>query len=280
MAIDAALGRLGNKSGVCTSSTRPTNPFEGQLIYETDTNRTLVYDNAAWLVVADNQVLSIDTTNGRVGVGTTLPDRTLHVDSPTAAVAAQFSSQHPSLGLIEIEGGASTATAQIGVDGDDIVFRPLVTERLRIDSSGRVTTPYQPAFSAYCSWTDSHSAMSGVQIVPFATVLLNRGNGFLTSGTGAYERFVAPVSGVYWMSISFGVISATTDYYYGMAIYKNGANAGVSHQYYKHSGGGNDDGTSQSFAISLNASDWVDIRTNFQDSKRVQWAVFTGHLLG
>lgn len=26
MSIDAALGRLGNKSGVCTSSTRPTNP--------------------------------------------------------------------------------------------------------------------------------------------------------------------------------------------------------------------------------------------------------------
>jgi len=79
MAIDAALGRLGNKSGVCTSSTRPTNPYSGQLIYETDTNRTLVYDNAAWLVVADNQVLSIDSTNSRVGIGTTTPAVELNV---------------------------------------------------------------------------------------------------------------------------------------------------------------------------------------------------------
>ena len=79
MAIDAALGRLGIKEGVCTSSTRPANPFEGQLIYETDTNRTLVYDNAAWLVVADNQVLSIDTTNSRVGINDTTPSYTLDV---------------------------------------------------------------------------------------------------------------------------------------------------------------------------------------------------------
>jgi hypothetical protein len=80
MAIDAALGRLGIKSGVCTSSTRPTNPYSGQLIYETDTNRTLVYDNAAWLVVADNQVLSIDSTNGYVGINTNTPTNTLDVD--------------------------------------------------------------------------------------------------------------------------------------------------------------------------------------------------------
>jgi hypothetical protein len=38
---------------VCTSSTRPAGPFEGQVIYETDTNRVLVWDNAAWVMIAD-----------------------------------------------------------------------------------------------------------------------------------------------------------------------------------------------------------------------------------
>jgi hypothetical protein len=79
VSIDAALGRLGNKSGVCTSSTRPVNPFEGQIIYESDTNRTLIYDNSAWLVIADNQVLSIDSTNERVGISTTTPSSPLHI---------------------------------------------------------------------------------------------------------------------------------------------------------------------------------------------------------
>lgn len=38
------------KPGVCTSSTRPAVPFEGQMIYETDTDRTLVYNATAWVI--------------------------------------------------------------------------------------------------------------------------------------------------------------------------------------------------------------------------------------
>lgn len=39
--------------GVCTSSTRPASPYEGMVIYETDTNRVLIWDNAAWVMIAD-----------------------------------------------------------------------------------------------------------------------------------------------------------------------------------------------------------------------------------
>ena len=41
----------GVRPGVCTSTTRPTAPYEGQQIYETDTNRVLVWDNATWIVI-------------------------------------------------------------------------------------------------------------------------------------------------------------------------------------------------------------------------------------
>ena len=34
--------------GVCTSSTRPASPYEGQCIYETDTDRMYVWDGSAW----------------------------------------------------------------------------------------------------------------------------------------------------------------------------------------------------------------------------------------
>lgn len=43
----------GLRSGVCTSTTRPTSPYEGQIIYETDTNRVLVWDNNAWVMIVD-----------------------------------------------------------------------------------------------------------------------------------------------------------------------------------------------------------------------------------
>jgi hypothetical protein len=38
------------KPGVCTSSTRPAVPFEGQMIFETDTDRLYVYNGTAWVI--------------------------------------------------------------------------------------------------------------------------------------------------------------------------------------------------------------------------------------
>ena len=37
------------RPGVCTSSTRPASPYDGQVIYETDTDRIAVYDSSAWV---------------------------------------------------------------------------------------------------------------------------------------------------------------------------------------------------------------------------------------
>ena len=39
------------KPGVCTSTTRPTVPYEGQLIYETDTDTLVVYSGTEWVSV-------------------------------------------------------------------------------------------------------------------------------------------------------------------------------------------------------------------------------------
>lgn len=38
----------GLRSGVCTSSTRPSVPYAGQVIYETDTSRVYVYGGSSW----------------------------------------------------------------------------------------------------------------------------------------------------------------------------------------------------------------------------------------
>jgi hypothetical protein len=42
--IDAAIG-----STIVTSATRPSTPFAGQVIYETDTEDSLVWDGTAWM---------------------------------------------------------------------------------------------------------------------------------------------------------------------------------------------------------------------------------------
>ena len=38
------------KPGVCTSATRPASPYTGQVIFETDTNRMLVWNTTAWVI--------------------------------------------------------------------------------------------------------------------------------------------------------------------------------------------------------------------------------------
>ena len=43
----------GLRPGVCTSTTRPTAPYNGQVIYETDSKQTLVYNGTAWVMLTD-----------------------------------------------------------------------------------------------------------------------------------------------------------------------------------------------------------------------------------
>ena len=49
MSFSAILGASSAiRAGVVTSSTRPSAPYDGQLIYETDTDKLLVFNGSAW----------------------------------------------------------------------------------------------------------------------------------------------------------------------------------------------------------------------------------------
>jgi hypothetical protein len=56
-----------SQAGVCTSSTRPASPYEGQVIYETDTDKTLVYNGSTWVGVYAE-------INGNTEIGAALAD--------------------------------------------------------------------------------------------------------------------------------------------------------------------------------------------------------------
>lgn len=50
MAISS--NNVGVRPGVCTSTTRPTAPYEGQMIYETDTDMVAIWNGTAWRYLA------------------------------------------------------------------------------------------------------------------------------------------------------------------------------------------------------------------------------------
>jgi hypothetical protein len=54
------------KPGVVTSSTRPSSPFVGQLIYETDTARLAAYNGSAWVTQNSLQLIKTQTIGSAV----------------------------------------------------------------------------------------------------------------------------------------------------------------------------------------------------------------------
>jgi hypothetical protein len=51
----------GLRPGVCTSTTRPTAPYEGQMIYETDTDMVAIWNGSTWRYIS-----ATTPTNGTV----------------------------------------------------------------------------------------------------------------------------------------------------------------------------------------------------------------------
>ena len=92
MGISQQIGSSSlSKPGICTSSTRPATPYEGQMIYETDTDKVLVYNGTAWVIpnspAQNPQGLELVTTatcssggtasGGVVTIGTTVSSVTV-----------------------------------------------------------------------------------------------------------------------------------------------------------------------------------------------------------
>ena len=67
----------GLRPGVCTSSNRPATPFEGQMIYETDTDLTYVYGGSAWQQVAGGTAVG---NSGLVYIGSFSNSNTTSLD--------------------------------------------------------------------------------------------------------------------------------------------------------------------------------------------------------
>jgi hypothetical protein len=88
------------KPGVCTSSTRPSSPYVGQLIFETDTNRLSVWNGSSWVYMVD-----ADTPPGLELVKT----QTIGTAVSSVQVTSAFSSTYDVYKVV-VSGGSTSAT--------------------------------------------------------------------------------------------------------------------------------------------------------------------------
>ena len=149
---------------------------------------------------ADNITLD---ANGNVGIGTSSPGSRLDARTSGATVA-RFQSTAVNGGYMTYVGGSTTyigaslamlgtGTASdfaiIGSGTNNLILGTSSSEKMRIDSAGRVTMPYQPMFYA-----DTGNEQLGAQfIVQFTNAIINVGGHYNTSNS----KFTAPVAGRY-----------------------------------------------------------------------------------
>ena len=146
----------GSQPGVCTFSTRPTAPYEGQMIYETDTDNMYVWSGTAWVLLPP----------------TASPTFTGVPAAPTAAAGTnttQLATTAFVRSLIQYQGGELTVTTA----GVTVTF-----------VSGRFTaTPIVALATSYV--TASGAGPSGFAFIPYlgrpttTSVILNTTAGTL-----------------------------------------------------------------------------------------------------
>ena len=165
--------------------------------------------------VADGRYVNTtgDTMTGglnvlaNVGIGTSSPSATLELNSATqnaAKLKIGRSTAHANYLQLDTSGGESqlTAIGAASVYGSMIFNRnngTTTSESMRIDSAGRVTMPYQPAFRAQQSPSSvGGGGPVGGTAITYGNVIFNVG-GHYNNTNG---RFTAPVSGTYYFASS------------------------------------------------------------------------------
>jgi hypothetical protein len=231
------------------------------------------------LSTTSTERMRIDAS-GNVGIGTSSPTQKLSVeveDWGGIDIKQTTTNKDPILSLIGPD--AHYWNMQLDSSGSNsLEWRYDNTARMNIDTSGRVTTPNQPYFSATCSGNSAYTTFGVGVTLPFNSTARNIGSHFNTSN----YRFTAPVAGNY--AFSAGVITNSANpvgrpmfFVNGNQDYNN-IKFGISGS--NTAGAGS---TNTSAILHLNANDYVDVRS--QSGSMIAYtggghSSFTGTLIG
>lgn len=134
------------KPGVVTSSTRPAVPYEGQLIYETDTDRIAAYSGSAWVTQNGLQLIASQSVSGVASFS--FADSTFTSTYDCYRIIGSFT--------MNATGSSQTVTMRLRASGTD-------------NSSSNYITANMRGSSAISGATASSSTTTSFLIVPGMT---------------------------------------------------------------------------------------------------------------
>jgi len=170
-------------------------------------------------------------------------------------------------GSFDTAGNGNYGRLSFGTRTTDVLG---VEEKMRIDSAGRVTMPYQPAFYAYGSSTYVVRAQPVNYDNATSGVAFNTGGHYSTST----YKFTAPVAGSYMFSV--GAITDSPSGAGGPHLVRNGTSFAKSYSL------ANQRCRNAAGVTYLNVGDWVAV---YIDGENIYYlgggyGHFSGHLIG
>jgi hypothetical protein len=151
----------------------------------------LYYDNAAKLATTSTGIAVTGSTAHTAGDITNTISGTYNINGANGTAGS------PAYATYSFKDDPNTGMYRAGTDA--LAFTTAGSQRMKIDASGRVTTPSQPYFSS--AWN-----LSGTGFVTSHNVVFNNGNGFtITNG-----KIYVPVAGHYYIN-AYGIATSEFD---------------------------------------------------------------------
>jgi hypothetical protein len=248
------------------------------------TNANIITDSSDVLNIGSGQLYK--DASGNIGIGTSSPAAKADIQSTTQRTTFTGTD----FGVLNLKSTTATGDytgltfqSSAGYPGSKIAYQQtasggqlafgvtnnygsgITAESMRIDSSGRVMIPYQPAFYAYRAGATFNT--SSTEFI-FDATRLNRGSYYSTT-TG---RFTAPVAGAYFFSATGLPNSASSASF--LRIFKNNGTWSCS-TYVINA----DESVSLSIVMDMAAGDFASVYVA-SDGFESSYCCFSGFLIG
>ena len=230
----------GLRTGVCTSTNRPTTPYEGQVIYETDTDLTLVYNGSVWSL--PKSVFTTETARDAALTGVTAPVQgtQCYITTPSETKngygsgrgtqgpirqtynGTKWVTNTPITSYALVSGGASFATvtnttfASLGA-----VTAQGVPEVISMETGTKCLVTLSSSIQSQGSTTEAYMTVAINGVVYSSNIGEHSRQGVLSTGdlnTATFQRPVTVTAGINTFTFFVALSSSTSVRYAASAI--------------------------------------------------------------
>jgi len=159
------------KPGVCTSTTRPSVPYEGQLIYETDTDMVAAYNGSAWVYTNSSGLVLVKS-------------QTIGSAVSSVSVTNAFSATYDNYRIL-VSGGTSSTANWLGLQ------------------IGNATSGYYWGRSGSVYGSQSSANDGGSNTASFGFMNYTGGSNGLVFNCDVYGPFTATNTGCGWWNVMY-----------------------------------------------------------------------------